>query len=158
MTRIEWEELRFTADEAAAVTADAGIPAPLQQAIHRASEGWAAGIVLMREHLSRAGTDMETLLPEGKDAVFAYFTGEIFNRARPTNQRTLMLMALLPTVSDDDAEAITGDADAPRVLDYLYRRHLFTDRRRAGGEPVYQFHALFREYLLAEGRRRSSRA
>ncbi|MET0733032.1 MAG: BTAD domain-containing putative transcriptional regulator, partial [Casimicrobiaceae bacterium] len=154
MTRIDWEELRFTADEALAVTADAGLPAPLQQAIHRASEGWAAGIVLMREHLSRAGADAETLLPEGKDAVFGYFTGEIFNRAQPANQRRLMLMALLPTVSDGDAEAITGDADAPRVLDYLYRRHLFTDRRRAGGEPVYQFHALFREFLLEEGRRR----
>ncbi len=154
MTRIDWEELRFTAEEAVAVTAEAGLPAELQQAIHRASEGWAAGIVLMREHLSRAGTDAQTLLPEGKDAVFAYFTGEIFNRARPANQRTLMLLAFLPTVSDGDAEAITGDPDAPRVLDYLYRRHLFTDRRRAGGEPVYQFHALFREFLLAEGRRR----
>jgi hypothetical protein len=154
MTRIDWEELRFTAEEAAAVTASANLTAPLQQAIHRASEGWAAGIVLMREHLSRAGAASETLLPEGKDAVFAYFTGEIFNRARPSNQRTLMLMALLPTVSDGDAEAITGDPDAPRVLDYLYRRHLFTDRRRAGGEPVYQFHALFREFLLGEGRRR----
>ena len=40
------------------------------------------------------------------------------------------------------------------MLDYLYRRHLFTDRRRIGAEPVYQFHALFREFLLAEGRRR----
>ena len=35
--------------------------------------------------------------------------------------------------------------DAPRVLDYLYRQHLFTDRRRSAPEPVYQFHALFRE-------------
>jgi DNA-binding SARP family transcriptional activator len=96
------------------------------------------------------------MLPEGKDAVFAYFTGEIFNRARPANQRTLMLMAYLPTVSDSDALEMSGDADAPRVLDYLYRRHLFTDRRRAGGEPVYQFHALFREFLRAEGQRRLS--
>ena len=156
MTRIEWEELRFTAEEAAAVTADAGLPAPLQQAIHRASEGWAAGIVLMREHLSRAGADAETMLPEGKDAVFAYFTGEIFNRARPANQRTLMLIAPLPSISEADAEAISGDADAPRVLDYLYRRHLFTDRRRAGAEPVYIFHPLFREFLLEEARRRLS--
>jgi len=154
MTRIDWEELRFTADEALAVTADAGLPEPMQRAIHRASEGWAAGIVLMREHLSRAGAAADTLLPEGKDAVFAYFTGEIFNRARPENQRALMLMALLPSVSESDAEAITGDADAPRVLDYLYRRHLFTDRRRTGAEPVFQFHALFREFLLEEGRRR----
>src|SRR4029079_17085539 len=42
MTRIDWEELRFTADEALAVTADAGLPEPMQRAIHRASEGWAA--------------------------------------------------------------------------------------------------------------------
>ena len=62
--------------------------------------------------------------------MFAYFTGEIFERARPNNQRTLLLSALLPSVTGGDAAAITGDADAPRVLDYLYRQHLFTDRRR----------------------------
>jgi ATP/maltotriose-dependent transcriptional regulator MalT/DNA-binding SARP family transcriptional activator len=155
ITQIEWEELRFTADEAEAITANAGFPPSMRQAIHRASEGWAAGIVLMREHLSRhADACDETRLPEGKDAVFAYFTGEIFGQARPENQRTLMVTALLPTVSAGDAEAITGDAEAPRVLDYLYRHHLFIDRRRNGPEFVYQFHALFREFLLAEGRRR----
>ncbi len=152
---IDWEELKFTADEAAAVTADARLSKPVQTAIHRASEGWAAGIVLMREHLSRLGSEAdEARLPEGKDAVFAYFTGEIFSRARPENQRTLMLVALPPTVSANDAAVITGDAEAPRVLDYLYRRHLFIDRRRNGPENVYQFHALFREFLLTEGRRR----
>ena len=88
--------------------------------------------------------------------MFAYFTGEIFERARPNNQRTLMLSALLPSVTGSDAAAITGDEVAPRVLDYLYRQHLFTDRRRSGSEPVYQFHALFREFLLDEGRKRLS--
>jgi len=68
----------------------------------------------------------------------------------------LMLAALLPTVSPSDAEAMSGNPDAPLVLDYVYRRHLFTDRRRIGSEPVYQFHGLFREFLLAEGRRQLS--
>jgi ATP/maltotriose-dependent transcriptional regulator MalT/DNA-binding SARP family transcriptional activator len=155
ITEINWEELRFNAEEAAAITADARLPKAMSDAIHRASEGWAAGIVLMREHLSRhADARDEARLPEGKDAVFAYFTGEIFSGARPENQRTLMLAALLPTVGASDAEAITGDPEAPRVLDYLYRHHLFTDRRRNGPEFVYQFHALFREFLLAEGHRR----
>jgi DNA-binding SARP family transcriptional activator len=154
ITRIDWEELRFTADEAAAITGPQFSPS-MQQAIHRASEGWAAGIVLMREHLSRyADAHDEARLPEGKDAVYAYFTGEIFSRARPENQRTLMLAALLPSVSAGDIEAITGDSEAPRVLDYLFRHHLFTDRRRNGPDYVYQFHTLFREFLLAEGRRR----
>jgi ATP/maltotriose-dependent transcriptional regulator MalT/DNA-binding SARP family transcriptional activator len=155
VTQIDWEELRFTADEAEAITANTGFPPSMRDAIHRASEGWAAGIVLMREHLSRhVDARDESRLPDGKDAVFAYFTGEIFSRARPENQRTLMLAALLPTVGASDAEAITGDPEAPRVLDYLYRHHLFIDRRRNGPDLVYQFHALFREFLLAEGRRR----
>ena len=47
--------------------------------------------------------------------------------------------------------AISGNPEAPRVLEYLYRHHLFTDRRRIGDEPVYQFHALFREFLLERG-------
>ncbi|MFO1315119.1 MAG: BTAD domain-containing putative transcriptional regulator [Burkholderiales bacterium] len=157
ITRVEWEALRFTVDEAAAMTAGAKVDPALARAIHKASDGWAAGIVLMREHMERAGADApEAMLPEGKEAVFQYFTGEIFGRARPDNQRVLMLAALLPSVSAADAEALSGNPEAPLVLDYVYRRHLFTDRRRIGDEPVYQFHALFREFLLAEGRRRLS--
>jgi ATP/maltotriose-dependent transcriptional regulator MalT/DNA-binding SARP family transcriptional activator len=157
ITQIDWSELRFTEDEADAMTAAAHLDRALSREIHRASDGWAAGIVLMREHLVRAGAlDPRARIPESKEAVFAYFTGEIFERARPNNQHTLLLSALLPSVSGGDAAAITGDADAPRVLDYLYRQHLFTDRRRSGPEPVYQFHALFREFLLEEGRKRLS--
>ena len=85
----------------------------LVAAMHRASDGWAAGLVLMREHLGRNGNDVSEALPEGKDAVFEYFTGEIFNRAKPNNQRTLMLAALLPGVTERDALALSGDADAP---------------------------------------------
>ena len=152
---IDWSELRFTAEEALAMTAGAKLAPEVTREIHRASDGWAAGIVLMREHLARAGAlDTRARVPESKEAVFAYFTGEIFERARPNNRRTLLLAALLPSVTGSDAAAITGDEDAPRVLDYLYRQHLFTDRRRSGAEPVYQFHALFREFLLDEGRTR----
>ena len=155
ITQIDWAELRFTQDEANAMTAGARLDPSIAREIHRASDGWAAGIVLMREHVARAGAfDTGSRVPESKEAVFAYFTGEIFERSRPNNQRTLLVSALLPSVTGSDAAAITGDADAPRVLDYLYRQHLFTDRRRSGSEPVYQFHALFREFLLVEGRKR----
>jgi DNA-binding SARP family transcriptional activator len=155
LVQIDWSELRFTEEEAQAMTAGASLDDVVTREIHRASDGWAAGIVLMREHLARAGAlDPKARVPESKEAVFAYFTGEIFERAKPNNRRTLLLCSLLPSVTASDAAAITGDADAPRVLDYLYRQHIFTDRRRGGAEPVYQFHALFREFLLEEGRQR----
>jgi ATP/maltotriose-dependent transcriptional regulator MalT len=137
ITRIEWEALRFTADETEALSGNGDLPHDVADAIYKASDGWAAGIVLMREHLARnAGNAPEALLPEGKEAVFQYFTGEIFGRARPENQRVLLLSALLPSVTPADAEAISGNPEAPLVLDYVFRRHLFTDRRRVGDQPV----------------------
>ena len=157
ITRIDWEALRFTPEETQALTSNAQLAPHVANAIHKASDGWAAGIVLMREHVARnEGAATEALLPEGKEAVFQYFTGEIFGRARPENQRVLMLAALLPSVTPDDAQALSGNPEAPLVLDYVYRRHLFTDRRRIGDQPVYSFHALFREFLLEQGRRRLS--
>jgi ATP/maltotriose-dependent transcriptional regulator MalT/DNA-binding SARP family transcriptional activator len=155
ITRIEWESLRFTEEESQELTAQ--VPGDIARAIYKASDGWAAGIVLMREHAARTDdVAPEASLPEGKEAVFQYFTGEIFGRAREDNQRVLMLAALLPSVTPADAETISGNPEAALVLDYVYRRHLFTDRRRVGSEPVYQFHGLFREFLLAQGRRRLS--
>lgn len=46
------------------------------------------------------------------------------------------------------AYQLTGNAQAAELLDDLYRRHLFVDRR-AGGEVFYQFHALFQSFLRA---------
>jgi DNA-binding SARP family transcriptional activator len=109
--------------------------------------------VLLREHLRRRGGALDESLGEGKDAIFQYFAGEIFSSAKPENQRVLMLTAIPPSITQSEAIALTGSEDAPRLLDYLYRRHLFTDRRR-GGETSYHYHALFREFLLEEMRKR----
>jgi DNA-binding SARP family transcriptional activator len=64
-----------------------------------------------------------------------------------------MLTAIPPSITAAEAVALTGEEEAPRLLEYLYRRHLFTDRRR-GDETVYHYHALFREFLLEELRLR----
>ena len=53
ITRIEWEALRFTTEETQALTATAQLAPDVARAIHKASDGWAAGIVLMREHVAR---------------------------------------------------------------------------------------------------------
>src|SRR5437667_1887033 len=68
-----------------------------------------------------------------------------------------MLTAIPPSITASDAIALTGDEEAPRLLEYLYRRHLFTDRRR-GDQTSYHYHALFPEFLLDELRNRLPRA
>ena len=103
--------------------------------------------------MSRHGRAVDETIGEGKDAIFQYFAGEIFNGAKPANQRVLMLTAVPPSITASEAVMLTGDAESPRLLEYLYRRHLFTDRRR-GAQASYHYHALFREFLLEELRKR----
>ena len=46
------------------------------------------------------------------------------------------------------AEAFTDRTRADRVFSTLHRNHLFLEKRM-GGETSYQYHPLFREFLLA---------
>ena len=156
IARIDAAALSCTADEAQAMLGTDRLDPKSLQRIHRQSEGWVAALVLLREHLSRPGAELEESLGESKDAIFQYFAGEIFNRAKPENQRVLMLTALPRSITPSEAVELTGTDDAPRLLDYLYRRHLFVDRR-CGEQTTYHYHALFREFLHDEMSRRMPR-
>ena len=145
IARIDERELRCTDDEAEAILGSRDQLALIQ----RQSDGWVAALVLLREHLRRKFGTLDESLGAGKEAIFQYFAGEIFNAAQADNQRTLMLTALAPSITESEAVALTGSEEAPRLLEYLYRHHLFTDRRR-GVQLTYHYHALFREFLLEE--------
>ncbi|MEO8676715.1 MAG: BTAD domain-containing putative transcriptional regulator [Casimicrobiaceae bacterium] len=153
IARVDESALRCTAEEAQAILGTKHAERGDLQRIQQQSEGWVAALVLLREHLSRDNAALDDSLGQGKDAIFQYFAGEIFNGAMPENQRILMLTAIPPSITQDEAVALTGSEEAPRLLEYLFRRHLFTDRRR-GAETSYHYHALFREFLLQELRRR----
>jgi ATP/maltotriose-dependent transcriptional regulator MalT/DNA-binding SARP family transcriptional activator len=157
IARIDESDLRCTPEEADAIIASQSGVRPLDpqavQRIRQQSDGWVAALVLLREHLSRRGATLDESLGEGRDAIFQYFAGEIFQRAKPGNQRLLMLTAVPPSITQAEAVALTGDQEAARLLDYLFRRHLFVDRRR-GAQTTYHYHALFREFLREELRGR----
>ncbi len=155
IARIDEAELRCNPEEAEAILGGSELARLDLERIHRQSDGWVAALVLLREHLSRHGAALEASLAEGKERIFQYFAGEIFNSAQPDNQRALMLTAIPPSFTQADAVALTGRDDVARLLEYLYRRHLFTDRRR-GAQTTYHYHALFREFLLEEMRNRLS--
>jgi LuxR family transcriptional regulator, maltose regulon positive regulatory protein len=58
----------------------------------------------------------------------------------------LVRTALLPRVTAETAEAVTGVKNAIAYVEQTYRRRLFTDRMQ--GSPLsYQYHALFRAFL-----------
>jgi ATP/maltotriose-dependent transcriptional regulator MalT len=133
IARIDEAALRCTPQEAEAILGSQHLERQDLQRIHRQSDGWVAALVLLREHLSRHGAALDESLGEGKDAIFQYFAGEIFNGE--TSEPAHIDADSDPAVDYAvEAIALTGSEEAPDLLEYFYRRHLFTDRAAARRE------------------------
>ena len=147
---IEWEALRLSPQETAAIARarSHGRLAPERaRALHAATDGWAAGLVLMLERTAtrKPSTPKEAHLPQ---AVFDYFASEILAHSDTETRRVLLETAILPKVTATQAAKLTGTARAGEILAELARRRYFTDRH-SEGLTTYQYHPLFREFLLA---------
>jgi ATP/maltotriose-dependent transcriptional regulator MalT/DNA-binding SARP family transcriptional activator len=154
---LDWEQLRLTAREAREVATARGCRDTARiDALHAQSDGWAAGLTLLLEQAARQDAPAR-YAQRGHGALFGYFAEQAFRQVSETTGRFLMETAILPTVPVSVAAALTGNPEAASILDDLYRRRLFT-HRRAGSEPTYSYHALFREFLLGQARQRLSEA
>lgn len=153
---VDGDALRLTLAETEAIAQQRGLQGQAA-ALHARSQGWAAGLTLL---LARARRDGDAAVDdtESLQHVFGYFAQRVFDDAAPEQQFALLQLAALPQMAAGPATELTGRADVLRLLDGLHRRHLFTDRRRVVAQPgaapgdVYQFHALFRSFLLHRAR------
>ncbi|MEK7734890.1 MAG: hypothetical protein AAB329_05555, partial [Pseudomonadota bacterium] len=119
--------------------------------LHDRTQGWAAGVVLMLEQ-SQSGATLDTSkLPTDQKLLFDYFAGEILNRSDPLVREFLLKTALFPKFGAAAARALTGIAQTQDILDDLTRRNYFTVRHTGPAGDTYQYHPLFREFLLKEG-------
>ncbi len=147
LTELDWEELRLTTEEATQIAANAhGGEMPGVARLAERCGGWVAGLTLLLNHARSTGMVAET--PPSRQALFDYFAAELFDRLPPETRHLLLRTALVPWVSIEIAQALTGNSNAGSLLEALRRKHLFTDRR-AGPVASYQYHALFREFLAA---------
>jgi len=147
VVRIGWQQLQLTLDEVRAVAAERKVTDDwLVRALHQQSQGWAAGITLMLERLGNLDGFAHELPSETRESVFNYFTNLLFDQATETTRHNLLSMAFLPRITSSLASTVSGNSDAPTLLEDLYRRRMFTERRPGAG-TVYQFHALFVEFL-----------
>lgn len=110
-------------------------------------DGWVAGLVLLLEH---GGYD-DSAKEIGKDYFFSYFASEIFDALDANRRRFLLHTACLNTIIPAVAQEMTGMTEAKDILDDLCERHYFTSRSDQT-EPVYQYHPLFRDFLLSRGK------
>lgn len=152
MTLLDAQILKLTREEAGGIARRLGDKQPRDdsiQQIHERTDGWAAGTVLLLEHQQRASNPCGATTPQ---VLFDYFAGEIFRHMDTEARRILLESALLPTMTAAVTQ-ITGEAKSASLLADLARRNYFTVRRGDPGTdsvPTYQYHALFRDFLLRE--------
>ena len=145
--QLGWDELRLTLAETAAISVgNTRMDDAALRVLHDQSNGWAAGLVLMLERLERTGAVNHISQTETMGTVFDYFAGQIFDQSPVATRNFLMRTACLPNLTLNAALQISGNPDAAKILDSLYRRHLFIERR-IGEEISYNYHDLFRQFL-----------
>jgi len=145
--RVTWDELRLTQEEICLIAnsrteaTGATVNYLLEQ-----TRGWAAGVMLLLERMQQQGMADGNEFADTPEATFEYFASQIFDPEPPETRELLMAVAYLPRVTVTLAEAISGNTGAGTILERLFRRRLFVDRR-TGDPPAYQLHSLFRMFL-----------
>ncbi|NTW02607.1 MAG: helix-turn-helix domain-containing protein, partial [Oscillochloris sp.] len=159
-------DLRFTTDEAANLLIEhLGLPLSADNiaALYRRTEGWAAGLSLLAASLAplstpEARTQFLAHLAQTDRYIFDYLAEEVLNRQDPVTRTFLLETAILSELTPQACQGLTGFANAPAILDELYRRNLFliqlrTDPAASSDQAFYRYHDLFRAFLLERLRR-----
>ncbi|MEW6488795.1 MAG: hypothetical protein AB1578_12895 [Thermodesulfobacteriota bacterium] len=150
MDVLGWEELRLTREEVGQIAASHGLSGASDRDIdhlHEIVDGWTAGLLLILEDARRHGFLVRRHAFSGQEQVFDYFASEILDRLDETIREFLLKTAWLPDLTAAWAQQLTGNPSAEQILSALHRNNHFTEERLLD-QPVYQYHFLFREFLL----------
>lgn len=146
MSIIHWEDLRLTLKEAKSVARLRGrLPERIVKGLHRKSQGWIAGFVLLLEALKKGEMDYREIENFSSRELFDYFACEVFNRMDKDVKDFLLKTSVLPIVTESMAKEITGEERVKEILSILHERSYFVIKQ-PGKRDAYQYHPLFPMY------------
>ncbi len=151
LATIGWDDLRLTHEETASIVAQRrrDLPAAAVAEIFAKTQGWAAGVVLMLEQAKTLGSIAQMPELAAGPLVFDYLAGEIFEKSDSGTRDFLLSTAHAPYLTPAIASELSGVEDSASILESLHRNNYFVSQRPARPEPVYQYHPMMREFLLA---------
>ena len=149
-----WTEIKFTVEEAGKILRTDGKRSLNDKALldlHKKTDGWAAGLVLIGLSSRSRAIEYRSMKRFPTREVFEYFATEIFKGLERVTQEFLLKTAFLATMTTQMAEKLTGFSTAGRTLSQLSENHYFIERY-SEDNPVYEYHPLFREFLLSRAK------
>jgi len=154
METFGWEDLRLTLEEATGIVKlqRKGRPPPgLVRDLFERTDGWAAGLVLLLGRTDKGRVEPRTIGRQVPAEIIDYFGSEIFRRLDEERRTFLLRTAFLPRMTSSMAEKLTGVERAGSILSEMNRQNQFT-KKYPQREPIYEYHDLFREFLLQQAR------
>jgi LuxR family maltose regulon positive regulatory protein len=153
MGLIGWNELRFTQKESRSIISFRAPEIRSKEAIerlHKITDGWVAGLILISEGLKR-GVEIQSLEKSAPEKIIDYFGNELFNKIPKKLQTFLMKTAFLPRMTAKMSEELAGITNAEAILSGMIRDNFFIEKHHSE-VPVFQYHLLFRNFLLSQAK------
>jgi LuxR family maltose regulon positive regulatory protein len=144
---LEESMLRFSEREARALLATR-LPRGVANVSVAAARGWAAGLIMMADRAAADDMPPEAAGARDSQAVFAALARKMFEELEPSEQASLLELSLLPEVTAELAEQLTGAPAVRGVLGRLHQRQLLVTRG-ASNVASFQMHDLLRDFLRA---------
>ena len=151
LTLFGWPDMQFTSSETKEVFSHNGekIPDSHIEFLHKKTDGWIAGMVLLKDSIKKAGGTGPLQSIKPSEDLFNYFAVEVFQKNDEATRRFLLETSFLPQIAPPMAESLTGLPYANRLLSRLSGEHFFTTKH-PGQDDIYQYHPLFREFLQSK--------
>jgi two-component SAPR family response regulator len=153
--KIQWHDLRLTVEEISVIAAAAGLARLTEEtmiALENQSDGWVAGLTLLIQGIKHEQEIDRYRLTDNKEVIFNYFASQVFERLNADIREFLLSTSILPEITVSTAMRLSKNTQPQQHLDYLYQRRLFINRRHSADQFYYQYHALFREFLLVRAK------
>jgi ATP/maltotriose-dependent transcriptional regulator MalT/two-component SAPR family response regulator len=149
-----WEDIQFTVGETREILRTRGkrrLAPEILFELRKKTEGWAAGLILILLDLRFRKIDYLSMSAFPTREIYNYFAIEIFDKMPKETQEFLLKTTFFPRMTAEMAERLTGARNSVEILYDLSEHHYFTEKY-LDDNPVYQYHPLFREFLLSRVR------
>ncbi|GAB4449021.1 MAG: hypothetical protein Fur0044_44600 [Anaerolineae bacterium] len=155
------DDLRFTDQEVALWLNERlglHLPGESLRLLQQHTEGWATGVRLLTLSLGQSASAAEctallTRLNQSQRHVFDFLADEVLRYQEAPLRRFLLETSILSELTPALCGAVTGQPEAPALLEEVYRRNLFITLTQtptgSATDPglAYRYHTLFAHFL-----------
>lgn len=112
------------------------------------TEGWIISI-LLSTHLLWRGPIAAQMLKREKQPLADYLAAEVLDLQLPEIKEFLLESAVLNEMEAPICDLILSRSNSGELLEQIVQRHLFIHESPGEAGPLYSYHPLFRDFLLA---------